>query len=104
MAIPSPDSGVHRRYSWVKASAPTGIDDALWGETRYRYDANGQVAEASFGDGFRERFDYDSAKTITGVRVEGPQVGRGLGGLLAWRSTPAAWCNWRAAPTASRSR
>ncbi len=88
MAAPSPDSGAHRRYRWDKAGAPTGIDDALSGETRYRYDANGQVAEASFGDGFRERFDYDAAKNVVGVKVEGPQVGPGIGGLLAWRSTP----------------
>ena len=57
-------------------------------DTRYGYDANGQVAEARFGDGASERFSYDAAKTVAGVRVEGPAVGPGLDGLLSWRSTP----------------
>ena len=57
-------------------------------DTRYGYDANGQVAEARFGDGASERFSYDAAKTVAGVRVEGPAVGPGLDGVLSWRSTP----------------
>ena len=83
-----PGTGAQRHYDWDRAGAPVGIDDLLWGETRYGYDANGQVAEARFGDGSSERFSYDVAKTVAGVRVEGPAVGPGLDGLLSWRSTP----------------
>ena len=41
-------TAAERHYAWDKAGAPVGIDDLIWGKTRYAYDANGQIAEASF--------------------------------------------------------
>jgi RHS repeat-associated protein len=77
-----------RRYAWDKAGAPTSIDDAIWGETRYTYDVNGQVAKAEFGDGFTEKFAYDAAKNTAGVALEGPGLDASVSKLFAWRSTP----------------
>ena len=99
-----PGTGAQRHYDWDRAGAPVGIDDLLWGETRYGYDANGQVAEARFGDGSSERFSYDVAKTVAGVRVEGPAVGPGLDGLLSWRSTPGGVVQLARGRTARASR
>ena len=77
-----------RRYGWDKAGAPTSIDDAIWGETRYTYDVNGQVTKAEFGDGFTERFAYDPAKNVAGVALQGPGLDASVSKLLDWRSTP----------------
>ncbi len=81
-------TGAQRHYRWDRAGAPVGVDDLIWGATRYGYDANGQVAEACFGDGFTERFSYDAAKNTAGVALEGPGVDANLGALFNWRSTP----------------
>ncbi|WP_392404077.1 hypothetical protein, partial [Streptomyces sp. NPDC014793] len=76
-----------RAYAWDKAGAPTLIDDRLFGPARYRYDGNGEVAQASFGEGLTERFDYDAAKNVTGVSVEGPEAGADVpaGLVLLWQ-------------------
>ena len=63
--------GIERSYTWSRAFEPETITDALWGETAYRYDTNGQVKETRFGEDDGERFDYDAALNITGF-AEGP--------------------------------
>lgn len=82
-------AAAQRLYAWDKASAPLSIDDLNWGQTCYHYDANGQVAKAELGDGFAEKFDYDAAKNVVGVSLQGPKPDAGLGGLLLWHSTRA---------------
>ncbi len=77
-----------RAYAWDKAGAPTLIDDALFGPARYRYDGNGQMAQASFGDSLTERFDYDAAKNVVGVLAEGTEAGEILGALRRVEATP----------------
>ena len=55
---------IERRYEWSRAYEPTTIDDAIWGERRFAYNRDGQVASASHGDGAVERFDYDHALNL----------------------------------------
>ena len=76
-----------RRYGWDKAVAPTTIDDAIWGETRYTYDVKGQVAKAEFGDGFAEKLASDPAKNVAGVALQGPGLDASVSKLFDWRST-----------------
>ena len=95
-------SGVaERRYGWDKAGAPTSIDDAIWGETRYTYDVNGQVAKAEFGDGFTEKFAYDPAKNVAGVALQGPGLDASgvkalrLALVTRWRRPAGPRREWR---------
>lgn len=52
------------------------IADGRWGTTGYRYDGNGQVEEARYGDGLAERFDYDAALNVSAFQ----ELDRGPGG------------------------
>ena len=88
---------IERSYTWSKASEPETITDALWGETAYRYDANGQVKETRFGEDDGERFDYDAALNISGF-AEGtapdrPAWAKGVAGS-GWRPTTSPSLAW----------
>ncbi len=82
------DGRAGRAYAWDEAGAPTLIDDALFGPAAYRYDGNGQVAQASFGESLIERFDYDAARNVVGVLAEGSEAGEILGALRRVEATP----------------
>ena len=104
-ATVGPVAQINRAYSWDKASSPLEIIDAIWGETRFTYDNNGQVSEAEFteagygeakfgeadtGGKQRETFTYDAARNVLGARVSGTSEtsGNRLSGFFAWSSTP----------------
>ncbi len=90
-----------RAYAWDKAGAPTLIDDALFGPAAYRYDGNGQVAQASFGESLIERFDYDAARNVVGCWPRGRRRARSWGRCGGWRRRRAGRCGWATARTAS---
>lgn len=72
---------LERSYRWGRRASPSGFSDALWGDTSYAEDANGQVTEARHGDGAVERFGYDAA---LGVAASGD----GVSGLRSWLTGP----------------
>ncbi|SEW44176.1 RHS repeat-associated core domain-containing protein [Cognatiyoonia koreensis] len=54
-----------RAYQWSQAYEPTVITDLNWGQRRYDYDANGQIARTVHGDGKIEAFAYTPDLNIT---------------------------------------
>jgi YD repeat-containing protein len=68
------------------------IDDAIWGETRFAHDGNGQIASAD-GTSGTERFSYDAARNVVGASA--PSARAGYGGE-SYRATPID--NWTSTP------
>ncbi len=66
-------SRTHRSYDWDRAGRAIRLADKHWGETRYAYDARGQVNLAQRLDRHgvetgRTGFDYDPCRNITAIR------------------------------------
>jgi len=103
-ATVGPQAQINRTYEWDKAASPLAIIDAIWGETRFTYDNSGQVSEAEFTEADyhesqfgeadtsgrqSEKFTYDNARNVLGVRTEGfSGASRAVSGLFSWTSTP----------------
>jgi RHS repeat-associated protein len=68
------------------------IDDAIWGETRFAHDGNGQIASADGASG-TERFAYDAARNVVGTSA--PAARAGYGGE-SYRATPVD--SWTSTP------
>lgn len=56
-----------RAYEWSRAYEPLVIADQHWGQKRYDYDANGQIARTTHGDGKVEGFAYTPDLNISGT-------------------------------------
>ena len=56
-----------RAYEWSRAYEPMVITDQQWGQKRYDYDANGQIARTTHGDGKVEGFAYTPDLNISGT-------------------------------------
>jgi type VI secretion system VgrG family protein len=76
---PAPGSGVptlvaERRWHYDAVGRLVRLDDRRWGDTLYRYDGAGNLAEAGRG-AHREIFEHDAAGSIldTLSRLEGPK-------------------------------
>ena len=108
-ATVAPQAQINRAYEWDKASSPLAIIDAIWGETRFTYDNNGQISEAEFTEeGYSEgqfgeagtsgrqseKFIYDDARNVLGVRAEGfsgasgASASKAVSGFFGWTSSP----------------
>jgi YD repeat-containing protein len=96
-----------RLYAYDRAFAPVKIDDALWGETRFAHDGNGQIASADGASG-TERFQYDAARNVVGASAPSPapaMAARATGRrpLTTGPRRPAAWSRSRGGRRASAS-
>jgi RHS repeat-associated protein len=60
---------VQRQWQYDRAGRVTRIDDPRWGTTRYAYDRNDGLVEATRG-GRREVFGYDSAGSLVSALEE----------------------------------
>jgi YD repeat-containing protein len=81
-----------RLYAYDRAFAPVKIDDAIWGETRFAHDRNGQIASADGASG-TERFSYDAARNLVGASAPSARAGyRGE----SYRAVPID--NWTSTP------
>ncbi len=83
--------GLGRAYGWNNALEPVAIKDQLWGETRYRYDANGQVTGTARQDGVAEGFAYDNRMNLSQSAVRNPaleQASQIAAKLTAWQRAP----------------
>ena len=78
---PEGEGAAERRYGWTRAYEPAVIRDALWGETRYEYDARGQIARTRHGDGGVEAFRYGADLNI--------EATGDLERYLAWETSAA---------------
>jgi RHS repeat-associated protein len=81
-----------RLYAYDRAFAPVKIVDAIWGETKFAHDGNGQIASADGASG-TERFTYDAARNVVGASA--PASRAGYGGE-SYRATPID--NWTSTP------
>ncbi len=83
--------GLGRSYDWSAALEPTAIKDQLWGDTKYSYDANGQITDAARQDGTIEQFAYDGRMNVNASATQSPalsQAGQIAAQLAGWQRAP----------------
>jgi RHS repeat-associated protein len=104
------DSGpqARRLYAYDRAFAPVKVDDAIWGETRFAHDGNGQIASADGASG-TERFTYDAARNVVGASAPASRAGYGGESYRAvpidnWTSTPGGLVKIARGPKGERIR
>ncbi len=60
-----------RRWQYDVKGDPTVMNESLWGESHFRYDADSRLSTASRQFGVSEHFMYDKAGEIASVRTGG---------------------------------
>ncbi len=83
--------GLGRSYDWSAALEPTAIKDQLWGDTKYSYDANGQITDAARQDGTIEQFAYDGRMNVNASATQSPALspaGQIAAQLAGWQRAP----------------